>query len=146
VDKMMFFADEKSGGPRFRTDGTYSALGEWLLSDISASFLICLDALAMADDVLHGRDPFEEWSSDNFEVTFTPETFSARNLWTGTPAGVYPMAYVRDTLEDYWTFLVGRPRRALVREYRPDLPEWHADLLLWEQTWHLTHPYRGRLF
>jgi hypothetical protein len=49
-------------------------------------------------------------------------------------------------LEDYWRFLVAQPERPAVREHRPDLPEWQADLHWWEEKWGRAHPYRGRLF
>jgi hypothetical protein len=146
VQTLSFYLDERFRVPRFLPDHEYNALGAWLTADVSGYFSVCLDALAMADDVLNGREPFEEWSSDGYEVRFTAETFFVRNLWTGNPPGAYPMDYVRDTIEDYWAFLRSRPPSRLVREYRPDLPEWEADLLQWEEKWGMTHPYRGRLF
>jgi hypothetical protein len=146
LERLSFYLDEQFDVPRYVPDHEYHALGAWLIADISAEFLVCLDALAMADDVRRGREPFEEWSSDGYEVRFTPETFFVRNVLPGRPLSTYPMGYVRDTLEDYWRFLRSLPESRLVREYRPDLPEWQAALLRWEEKWQLTHPYRGRLF
>ncbi|WP_239542185.1 hypothetical protein [Micromonospora terminaliae] len=101
----------------------------------------------MIDDVSNGRRPAEEWSSDKFEVRFTPELVSLENLWLEGQHGEYPVAEVREVLERYWRFLVSTPERThLIREYHPDLPQWQADLLLWEETWQRPHPYRGRLF
>jgi hypothetical protein len=60
--------------------------------------------------------------------------------------GEFPADVARAAIEDYWRFLVAQPERPAVREYRPDFPEWQADLLRWEEKWGRTHPYRGRLF
>ena len=102
-------------------DEKYRALSQWLTADVSRYFATALDALAMADDVANGREPFEEWSSENYEIAFTPETFRVANLWVPETKGEYPMDVVRSTLEDLWTFLASRPERNVVREYRPDL-------------------------
>ena len=128
-------------------DQRYETLGVWLISDISIYFRACLDALEMVDDVSNGRRPAEEWSSDKFEVGFTPERVSLQNLWLEGQHGEYAVPEVREVLERYWRFLVNTPERThLIREYHPDLPQWQADLLLWEETWKRPHPYRGRLF
>lgn len=127
-------------------DKKFDALGEWVTTDVSRFFLVCLDALAMADDVANGRPPFEEWSSENYEVTFTPQSFRVTNLWVPGAEGEYPVDEVREVIEEYWRFLVSQPERDVVREYRPDLPEWEANLLRWEEKWERTHPYRGRFF
>ncbi|GGK79614.1 hypothetical protein [Mangrovihabitans endophyticus] len=39
----------------------------------------------------------------------------------------------RTAIEDYWQFLVAQPQPQAIREYCPDLPEWQADLLRWEE-------------
>ncbi|WP_446218102.1 hypothetical protein [Micromonospora sp. IBHARD004] len=127
-------------------DDRYTTLGVWLITDISRQFLVCLDGLAMIDDVAAGRAPFEEWSSDKFEVEFTQQGVLLQNQWLEHQRGEYTVDEVRDALESYWRYLVSLPERELIREYRPDLPEWQAALLRWEEKWGLTHPYRGRLF
>lgn len=133
--------------PLFQVDDKrYETLGAWLISDVSRYFLVCLDGLAMVDDVANGRPPFEEWSSENYDVSFAPERVSFRNLWLEDQHGEYAVDEVREALESYWRFLVSLPERQLIREYRPDLPEWQASLLRWEEKWGRTHPYRGRLF
>jgi hypothetical protein len=42
---------------------------------------------------------------------------------------------VQAAIEDYQRFLVAQPERSVVREYRPDLPEWQADLLRRDEKW-----------
>ncbi|MGC3859363.1 hypothetical protein [Micromonospora chersina] len=144
----MTFSIDQFKLPLYQVDDErYEALGVWLTTDISIYFRVCLDALAMIDDVSHGRQPFEEWSSDKFDVHFTPERVSLQNQWLEFQHGEYPVPEIREVLERYWRFLVSMPERThLIREYHPDLPQWQADLLLWEETWKRPHPYRGRLF
>jgi hypothetical protein len=127
-------------------DERYRPLAGWMITDISNRALVALDALAMIDDVANGRPPFEEWSSENYEVSVTPQGFTFQNLWLPDDNGRYTVDEAREAFEEYWHFLVSLPDRGLIREYRPDLPEWQADLLRWEEKWGLTHPYRGRLF
>lgn len=127
-------------------DPRYDLLGEWLTTDLGTFFLVTLDALAMADEVTRGEAPFEEWSSENYSVSFTPATLRIVNLWVPDASGDFPSETARTAIEDYWRFLVSQPERNVVREYRPDLPEWQATLLRWEEKWGRTHPYRGRLF
>lgn len=124
----------------------YQPLGGWLITDISIHLGACLDALAMIDDVVDGRPPFEEWSSENYEVSFTPQGFAFRNLWVESDHGQYSIEEIREAVEAYWRFLASQPDRGLIREYRPDLPEREAALLRWEEKWGRPHPYRGRLF
>jgi hypothetical protein len=144
---MTFYMDGRYQSPRFRAaDETYNPLGEWVIADISRFFLVCLDALAMIDDVTNGREPFEEWDSENYEVDFSSRDFTVRNQWVENWGGRYPIDTVREVVEGYWRFLVSAPERDVVREYRPDLPEWEADLLRWEEKWDRRHPYRGRFF
>ncbi|MEU0152653.1 hypothetical protein [Micromonospora fulviviridis] len=142
------FALDQFGLPVYEADDPrYEALGVWLITDVSRSFLVCLDGLAMVDDVSHGQPPFEEWSSDKFDVTFGSDGVSMRNQWLEYQHGEYTVTEVREVLERYWGFLVSVPERThLIREYRPDLPEWQAALLRWEERWGRPHPYRGRLF
>lgn len=134
--------------PIFRVDDKrYETLGAWLITDISVYFGACLDALALIDDVANGRQPAEEWSSDTFDVTFPAEHVSLRSQWPADRHGEYPVPEVREVLERYWRFLVSRPENPdLIREYRPDLPRWQAELLQWEERWGRPHPYRARLF
>ena len=127
-------------------DDRYRALGAWIITDISRHMLVCLDALEMIEDVAHGRLPQEEWSSENYEVSFTPQGFSFRNLWLSDDTGQYTVDEAREAFEEYWRFLVSLPERGFIREYRPELPEWQADLLRWGEKWGRTDPYRGRLF
>ena len=127
-------------------DQRYDLLGEWLTTDLGTFHLVVLDALAMADDVAHGEPPFEEWSSENYAVSFTPSTLRITNSWVPGVEGEFPADVARVAIEDYWRFLVAQPERTVVREYRPDLPEWQANLLRWEEKWGRPHPYRGRLF
>lgn len=144
---MTFYMDEEFRSPRFRTEEKgYNPLGEWVIADISQYFFVCLDALAMIDDVANGNPPFEEWSSENYEVTFSPQGFSVKNIWVENWGGDYPVETVREVIEEYWRFLVSQPERDVVREYRPDLPEWQANLMQWEEQWGRVHPYRGRFF
>lgn len=144
----MTFSIDQFELPLYQVDDErYEALGVWLITDISIYFKVCLDALAMIDDVSHGRPPFEEWSSDKFDVRFTPDRVSLQNQWLEDQHGEYPVPEVREVLERYWRFLVSMPERThLIREYHPELPQWQADLLSWEETWGRPHPYRGRLF
>jgi hypothetical protein len=124
----------------------YDLLGEWLTTDLGTFFLVTLDALAMADDVARSEPPFDEWSSENYAVSFTPSALRITNLWVPGAEGEFPADVARAAIEDYWRFLVAQPERSVVREYRPDLPEWQANLLRWEEKWGRPHPYRGRLF
>jgi hypothetical protein len=148
VSFIRFSVDQQYRLPLFDVDDQkYRALGAWLIADISKHMLVCLDALAMIDDVANGRPPFEVWSSENYDVAFTPQGLTFSNLWLDGEGGHYSVNEVREALEAYWRFLSSQPEdRNLVREYRPDLPEWQADLLRWEEKWERPHPYRGRLF
>jgi hypothetical protein len=126
------------------TDRRYTALGAWIIGDISVYFRVCLDALAAVDDAASGR-PVEPWGSDHYDVSIDADGLRLRNLHSGEIAD-YPLQEARAALEEYWRFLVARPEKpGLVRSYWPDLPKWHADVLLWEQTWNRRHPYHGRL-
>ncbi|MDN3243834.1 hypothetical protein [Glycomyces tritici] len=121
-------------------------LAGWICTDIGVPFRILLDALAMIDDVAHGRPPYDEWSSEGYAVAFTPSGVSIRSLHGDRRSATYSVEEVRSALEDFWAFRVRQPERANVRrEFRPDLPEWKADLLRWEDTFKQRHPYRGRL-
>lgn len=127
-------------------DQRYDLLGEWLTTDLGTFFLVTLDALAMADDVARGEPPFEEWSSENYAVSFTPSALLITKTWVPGAKGEFPADVARAAIEEYWLFLVALPERSVVREYRPDLPEWQANLVRWEEKWGRAHPYRGRLF
>jgi hypothetical protein len=60
--------------------------------------------------------------------------------------GEFPADPARPTIEDYWRFLVSQPERAVVRDFGPELPEFPANLEVWEKDRGRVHPYRGRLF
>ncbi|MEV7267437.1 hypothetical protein AB0N38_28130 [Micromonospora aurantiaca] len=129
------------------TDQRYRALGAWLITDVSVSYSACLDALQMIDDVANGRPLDEGWDSDKYEVSFAPTGVEFVNEWVADERGRYSLDETREAVESYWRFLAGRPEnRELIREYRPDLPRWEAELLQWEERWGRPHPYRGRLF
>jgi hypothetical protein len=66
--------------------------------------------------------------------------------WVPSAEGEVPADVARAAIEDSWRFLVAQPERPAIRAYRPDLPEWQADLLRWEEKRGRPHPYRGRLF
>ncbi|MET8906543.1 hypothetical protein [Micromonospora sp. NPDC004551] len=143
---FITFSLDQFNLPVFRVDDKrYETLGAWLIADVSRHFLVCLDGLAMIDDVSNGRPPFEEWSSENYEVSFASSGVVIQNSWLEHEHGAYTVDEVRRALEDYWSFLVALPERPLIREFRPDLPESQAALLRWEEKWGRPHPYRGRL-
>ena len=147
VSVVGFRMDPRFNRPDYQVaDPRLDLLGEWIVTDLGTFFLVVLDALAMADDVARGEEPFEEWSSENYEVSFTTALLLIRNLWVPGAEGAFPADTARTAIEEYWHFLVGQPERVGVREYRPDLPEWQANLVRWEEKWGRSHPYRGRLF
>src|SRR5690606_25439215 len=143
------------GIAQFSMDDTYGAIAEsivpgnellvaWLVSDISAKHQVCLDALAMLDDVSKGREPFEEWDSEGYEVKFEPSGLRLRCYWGDESTGSYSLEEARKGLEEYWLFLQSIPENPrAVRSFRPDLPTPTASLLMWERTWQRRHPYRG---
>jgi hypothetical protein len=121
-------------------------LAGWIATDIGSSFRVLLDALAMADDARSGRVPFGEWSSDGYDIAFSPSDVTVQSLHGSRRRADYRLPEAQQALEDLWTFLTRRPERVNVRRgFRSDLPEWQADLLQWEDTWKRPHPYRGRL-
>ncbi|MGH3390210.1 MAG: hypothetical protein ACRDOO_15185 [Actinomadura sp.] len=128
-------------------DSKYQPLGAWIITDISIYRGACLDALAMLSDVSAGRPTFEPWDSENYTVHFAPTGVSIQNDWVEHERGEFSVADVRVAVEDYWRFLASLPDNPnLIREYRPDLPEWQAALLRWEEKWSRRHPYHGVLF
>ncbi|GIF73262.1 hypothetical protein [Asanoa siamensis] len=143
---LISFSLDRYNLPLFEAaDARHTALGSWITGDISVYFPVCLDALAAVDDAANGR-PVEPWSSDNYHVSIDANGLRFNSPYS-SQEGDYPLSEVRPVLEDYWRFLVARPENPdLVRPYWPELPEWQAELLLWEQTWERRHPYRGRLF
>ncbi|MEU4788929.1 hypothetical protein ACFWRG_00880 [Micromonospora tulbaghiae] len=142
------FSDDEFRLPLYHVnDARYEALGSWLITEISVSFSACLAALALVDDASNGRAPVEEWDSDSFDVHVDGSRIGFQNRLVESQHGEYSVPEVRDAVERYWGFLVDRPERGdLIREYRPDLPWWQAELLQWEERWGRPHPYRGRLF
>jgi hypothetical protein len=50
-----------------------------------------------------------------------------RNLWVPGAEGDFPADVARTAIEDYWRFRVAPPERPVVRECRPDLPDWEAN-------------------
>ena len=71
-------------------DQRYDLLGQWLTADLGTFFLATLDALAMADDVARGEPPSEEWSSENYAVSFTPSALLITNSWVPGAEGEFP--------------------------------------------------------
>ncbi|WP_202124920.1 hypothetical protein [Actinomadura physcomitrii] len=145
---LTFSLDEYYRLPLFEVDDErHRALGGWITTDISIYKRTCLDALAVVADLVAGQPPSEEWSSENYEVAFGPWGLRFQNVWGPDQRGEYTLAEVKEAVEEYWTFLASIPDNPrLIREYRPDLPEREAELLLWEETWERPHPYRGVLF
>jgi hypothetical protein len=141
----FYLSDRRT--PRFEVDDQrYRALGAWAIIDISVFMGVCLDALAMVDDVAAGR-PVEPWSSEHYDLTLTQEGVTFSNYWADDERGRYTLAEFREVVELYWAFLASRPEEPFIqRDYWPDLPETEAEVLLWEETWQRRHPYRGRLF
>jgi hypothetical protein len=147
VSVVSFRMDPEFNRPDYQvTDARYDLLAEWVVTDLGTFFFVVLDALAMSAEVARGEEPFEEWTSENYEVSFTRSVLRIRNLWVPGAEGEFPADLARTTIEDYWHFLVEQPERAVVRDFRPDLPEWQANLELWEKEWGRVHPYRGSFF
>ena len=148
MPNLTFRFDQQFGRPLYDSrDPRYNTLGAWLIGDISNVMLVCLDALAMVDDVGRGDEPFQPWDSENYNVTFAPSGVTIQSEWDESDRATYPVPEIREALEEYWKFLSSLPENPhVVREFRPDLPEWEADLLNWEGKWDRRHPYRGRLF
>lgn len=144
MDVIRFHTENRR--PRYEvSDPAYTALGVWLVMDVGHSATMCLDALAIVDDTLHQREA-EEWEGEGFIVDVSLDGVSLRNMYNPDQRGEYPLDFVRQTLERYWAFIIALPGDPQVtRLYRPDLPEWQADLLEWEAAWKRPHPYRGRL-
>jgi len=70
-------------------DERYRRLVNWMITDVSVHPQVALDALAMIDDVANGRPPFEEWSSENYEVSFTSDGLTFQNVWLPHDNGNY---------------------------------------------------------
>ncbi|MBO2446091.1 hypothetical protein J4573_03250 [Actinomadura barringtoniae] len=139
--------------PEFRmplyhaNDKKYQALGAWILADISNNKRVALDALATIADIEAGRPLTEPWDSENYTVDFGPAGVEIQNDWVSHESGSYSLAELKEAIETYWKFLASIPDNPdLIREFRPDLPEWQAAILSWEDTWKRPHPYRGKLF
>ncbi|MDG4820621.1 hypothetical protein O7635_01990 [Asanoa sp. WMMD1127] len=146
----MSFVDfhlTSEGFPTFDLeDQRYRALAAWAVIDISLLMGVCLDALAMVDDIANGR-PAEPWSSEHYDLTLTPDGVNFSNYWADDENGEYTFSEFREVVERYWVFLANRPEEPFMqREYWPDLPAPEAEVRLWEKTWNRPHPYRGRLF
>jgi len=144
---FISFSLTNEGFPIFAVeDQRYRALGAWAVVDISLLMGVCLDALAMVDDVSTGR-PAEPWSSEHYDLTLTTQGVTFSNYWADDEQGHYSLPEFRETVENYWSFLASRPEDpAIVRDFWPELPAAQAEVKLWEQTWQRQHPYRGRLF
>ncbi|KAB2369598.1 hypothetical protein [Actinomadura montaniterrae] len=145
---ITFSLDEHYRLPLFEVeDERHRPLAAWITTDISIYKRTCLDALAVVADLVAGRPPFEEWSSENYEVEFGSRGLRFQNLWVPDERGAYTLPEVKEAVKEYWRFLASIPDDPdLIREYRPDLPERQAALLRWEETWKRRHPYRGTLF
>jgi hypothetical protein len=82
VSVVSFRMDPEFNRPDYQvTDARYDLLAEWAVTDLGTFFFVVLDALAMAAEVARGEEPFDEWSSENYEVSFTPSVLRLRNLW-----------------------------------------------------------------
>ena len=100
-------------------------------------------ALAIIADAAAGKQT-EPWESENYTVIFSESELTFQNKWIESDYGKYAAGEARAAVEDYWRFLISLPDNPeLIREFRPDLPEWQAALLLWEDSWKRTHPYPG---
>lgn len=128
------FRTDADGFPDFQAaDLRWTALGVWFIMELRNSPYQCLDLLAIVDDVASGRAEQTEWDGEAFQVRLTRAEVDVRNTILEDQRGSYPLDEVRRAAEDYWRYLSDRPEVA-------------ADITDWEQTWHRTHPYRGRLF
>ncbi|MBO2446092.1 hypothetical protein J4573_03255 [Actinomadura barringtoniae] len=143
---FMTFTRDRDGLPLFHAAKPYTALGSWLITDVSIHKAVALDALAMLADVSVGRDPFTPWSSENYSVAFSSAGLSISAHYADEQSE-YRIAEAREALDAFWRFLASQPERThMVREYYPDLPETEAEIRYWEDHWGRPHPDRGRLF
>jgi hypothetical protein len=146
MSQMTFSLDDLRLPYCLSGDERMQRLGNWITTDISIYKGVCLDALATVADVEAGR-PIEPWDSENYTVDFSNGRINIQNSWVDSEHGEFSLDEVRDAVEDYWQFLMAIPDNPnLIREFRPDLPELQAALLMWEESWKRPHPYRGVLF
>jgi hypothetical protein len=146
VGFIQYALDERFGLPTFSVDDErYEVLGAWIMTDVGYNSSGVVAALALIDDIANGLASVEELSGEGYTVVQASDGLKFRpELARGT--ATYTVDEVREALEDYWEFLSRLPERPTIREYRPDLPEWHGALLWWEEHEGRRHPYRDRLF
>ncbi|MEU5154554.1 hypothetical protein [Glycomyces sp. NPDC021274] len=139
-----YFLNEH-GLPRYEADDErYWKLGVWMTMEIGGSYAAALDALDAVAEVLEGAGGPVEWEGRSIDARFTREELTLTD-YDGT-AAAYEMHEVRTELERYWRFLLTLTSPpGVIRLLRPDLPEHHAYLLQWEDTWKRRHPYRGSI-
>jgi hypothetical protein len=143
---IRYALDERFRLPTFGVDDErYEVLGAWIMTDVGYHPSGAVAALALIDDIANERASAEELSGEGYAVVQVPDGLKFRpELARGT--ATYTADEVREALEGYWEFLSCLPEKPTIREYRPDLPEWHAALLFWEEHEGRRHPYRDRLF
>jgi hypothetical protein len=143
---LLTFRDDETFGPvAVDAPSRHRQLAAWLASGIGHDFKGCLDALELVDDALNGRAQTDEWGGEGWTVRFGTDALHLGHRYGNEPEAVIDLGQAREAIEDFWRFLTGLPERRIKRRFRPDLPEWQADLLQWEESWNRRHPYRGRL-
>jgi hypothetical protein len=143
---LLAFNDDAFFGPvAVDAPSRYRQLAAWLSSGIGHDFKGCLDALELVDDALNGQAQTEEWGGEGWSVHFGTDALHLKHQHGDDPEAAYDLRQAREAIEDFWRFLTSLPERKIRRRFRPDLPEWQADLLQWEESWNRRHPYRGRL-
>ncbi|MEV0650571.1 hypothetical protein AB0I28_35485 [Phytomonospora sp. NPDC050363] len=126
-------------------EAAYAEFAAWLKLGVNYSPMRCLDALQMADDVLTGQSDVETFTAEAHTTTFTRDKVTVRHQFLDRGA-VVPLKYAVERIEEWWGLIAYRaPKAGTTQPYRPDLPFWEAQLVLWEETWERRHPYRGRL-
>jgi hypothetical protein len=146
VALIQYALDQRFKLPIYDVDDErYEVLGAWIMTDVGYHLSGVVAALALIDDVADELAPAEELSGAGYAVAQGSDGLSFRaELARG--AATYTVDEVREALEGYWRFLRCLPERPTIREYRPDLPEWHAALLWWEEDAGRRHPHRDWLF
>jgi hypothetical protein len=146
VSFIRYTLDDQLDRPIFHVDDQrYQVLGAWIMVDV-AYLSAALGALAVIEDIAHDSESADELSGEGYAVAHRPDGLRfSPELATGE--ATYTIDEVREALEGYWEFMSSLPDNPnLRREYRPDLPEWQAALLYWEERQGRPHPYGDRLF
>jgi hypothetical protein len=143
---IRYCLDERFQLPTFSVDDErYEVLGAWIMTDVEYALSGAVGALALIDDVANEIASAEELGGEGYAVAQVSDGLEFRpELARGT--ATYTVDEVREALEGYWEFLSRLPERPTIREYRPDLPEWHAVVLWWEEDSGRRHPYGDWLF